>query len=69
MDYNVTFRGEDGTIFTRTCNASSPDRVLVWADEMYPEARVLDVFDPAERAADIYRRAEMMYDDDYYYDD
>lgn len=67
--YNVTMRGEDHTVFTRSCEASSPEGAMDWADELWPEATVLEVFDPSVRAQDVYDRVRREMDDDYYYDD
>ena len=65
-NYNVTLRGEDGTVFTEECNAGSVEQVFAWAEEQWPEANVLDVFKPEERAHEIYMRAQRAYDDDTY---
>lgn len=68
-DYYVTLRGEDRTEFTESHRASSPEEVIAWAEELWPEATVLEVFDPIERKEAAQARARRMMDDDYYYDD
>jgi hypothetical protein len=67
--FHVTFRGEDGTIFTREYHGTK-ERILEEAEEMYPEARVLDFFDPVAREEEIYRRVcRRMDDEDVYHED
>lgn len=68
-DYYVTLRGEDRTEFTEEHRASSPDEVIAWAEERWPEATVLEVFDPVARQEAVEDRVRRMMDDDYYYDD
>lgn len=67
--YHVTMRGEDHTVFTRECEASSPEGAYDWADELWPEATVLEIFDPVVRQHTVEDRVRRMMDDDYYYDD
>jgi len=73
ITFHVTMRGEDHTVFTRECEAESPDGALEWAEELWPEATVLEVFEPRKRAEEVYDRArhrmdledEGIFDDDY----
>ena len=67
--FHVTMRGEDGTVFTRECSAGSVQSCFDWAEELWPEAVVLEVFDPVKREEEIYQRVcRRMDDDDVYYD-
>lgn len=67
--FHVYLRGEDRTEFTIEVQAANLDAARDEAEDRYPEASVLEVFDPDERARDIYERAQSDYDNDYYYDD
>jgi hypothetical protein len=67
--FHVTLRGEDGSIFTREFSGSQ-EHILEEARELWPEAKVLDWFDPVEREEEIYRRVcRRMDDEDVYHDD
>lgn len=53
--FHVTLRGEDGTVFTREYHGTSED-ILADAEEMFPEATILDWFDPVARQQEVYER-------------
>lgn len=65
--FHAFIRGEDGTEFTREHEANSPEEVFDWAEEMWPEAIVLDVFEPSVRAQEVYERAVRRMDDEDVY--
>lgn len=70
--FHAFLRGEDRTEFTIEVDAPDEDSARRKAEDRYPEASVLEVFDPAVRADEIYRRAcRRMDDEDVYgqYDD
>lgn len=67
--FHVYLRGEDRTEFTIQCDVDTMDEARKTAEERYPEAIVLEVFDPVQRADAAYHRAQAIYDDpdlDYY---
>jgi hypothetical protein len=64
--FNAYLRGEDHTEFTITLNATTRDAAYDEVADRYPEASVLEIFDPQERAHEIYMRAQKAYDGDYY---
>lgn len=69
MTYNVFLRGEDHTEFTIGLDAETEQEAREIAQDHYPEATVLEVFDPVQRADEIYYRAcRRMDDEDVYYD-
>lgn len=67
--FNVILRGEDRTEFATEVEARDEDSARREAEDLYPEASVLEVFDPREREAEIYRRATLLHDDPYAHDD
>jgi hypothetical protein len=66
--FHILLQGEDRTEFTIQVDNASQDQARLEAEDRYPEARVLEVWDPHQRALDSYRRAERMYDDPSYDD-
>lgn len=68
--FHVLLQGEDRTEFTIQTDGRSPDEARLEAEELYPEARILEVFDPVVREQEIYERVcRRMDDEDVYYDD
>ena len=70
--YYADMTGEDGLEFSRETTANSLAEAREYFDEMWPDARINDVYseDTArERANARYRRLERAYDDDFDYMD
>lgn len=67
--FHAFIRGEDRTEFTIEVQAPDAESARRKAEDRYPEASVLEVFDPVVREQEIYERAcRRMDDDDVYYD-
>lgn len=67
--YNAFLRGEDRTEFTISLDAPDEGTARQMAEERYPEATIVEVFDPVAREEEIYLRAcRRMDDEDVYYE-
>ena len=67
--FHAFLQGEDRTEFTIEVDATDADSARRKAEDRYPEAHVIEVFDPEVRAEEIHLRAcRRMDDDDVYYD-
>jgi hypothetical protein len=62
--YNAALRGEDGTEFVVSVTARNLDNAYDDIIEDYPEAKVLEIFEPSVRAEELYHRVSR----DSYYD-
>lgn len=63
ITFHAFLRGEDHTEFTIEVEAKCACLARTEAEERYPEATILEVFDPTERAEEAYHRAQAIYDD------
>lgn len=59
MRYNAFLRGEDRTEFTIEVEANSIEDAEREVEERYPEATIVEIYDPLKREVEILR-----YDDD-----
>lgn len=66
--FHALIRGEDRSEFTIEVDGKDVEAARQEAEDLYPEATILEVFDPVKRADDIYERAQRAYDDPSYDD-
>jgi hypothetical protein len=67
--WNAFLQGEDRTEFTIEVQANSIEDAEREIEERYPDAKILEIYDPIARADEIYERAARAYDNDYLDDD
>lgn len=70
LTYNVILRGEDGMEFCVSQVAASKRQCETCVGDMYPESTVIEIMSSNDHRSQwrIYRDAQRMYDEDYYYD-
>lgn len=66
--WTAVLRGEDRTEFAISIEAENKDSAYQEVDDLYPEATVLELFDPEVRAREVYDRVQRNLDDPYYDD-
>lgn len=66
MAFHALLRGEDRTEFTIELDATDRDTAELEVEDLYPEADVIEIFDPVERAEAAYYRAQRDYENNYY---
>jgi hypothetical protein len=62
--WHVYLQGEDHTEFTIEVQAETIADAREEAEDRYPEASILEVFDPIQRADDLYDKARRNYEND-----